>query len=300
MSASVRKKPVEVVKVQEKVAKSSTLKEQLFESNQDETGFRLTKDDIDAFLEDREERGLLSGTLERYRRALSRLYQVLPDGKIIKAGTLAQWRQELLDEGISPASINVIFSVCDSFLDFVGHREFQVGHRLLPIEKTRPELTRNEYLRLLQTAKSLGKERTYMLVKVLGSTDMRIQELSKLTVESLQEGRIITGSNGQKQTVWIPNVLRKELQSYADRNGIQSGMIFTNRNGTALNRSSIAVEIQRLGEEAHIPEGKANAKALHKLWQEVRNGIASNMELLIDQAMNRKLEQEELSVGWEA
>lgn len=35
-------------------------------------------------------------------------------------------------------------------------------------DRLQPELTQSEYHRLLQTAKALGKERTYMLVKVLG------------------------------------------------------------------------------------------------------------------------------------
>ncbi len=286
--------------MRENAAESSAFEEAHLKTDQDEIGYRMTQEDIEAFLEDRRVKGLLHTTLEKYRSVLTRLYQALPEGKLIKSGTLAQWRQKLLDEGVSPASTNVMFSACDTFLDFVGHREYQLRDRMMPEEKLIPELTRNEYLRLLQTARTLGKERTYMLVKVLGSIDLRIQELSKLTVESLQDGRVVTNSNGQRQTVWIPTVLCKELQSYADRNGLTDGPLFINRNGTPMNRSAIAVEIQRLGEEAHIPAGKANAKALHRLWQDVRSGIASNMELLIDQAMNRKLEQEELAVGWES
>lgn len=284
--------------MQENTVKSSFSEGSRILGDQDKIGYRLTQADIDAFLEDRREKGLLDSTVVKYRSVLRRLYQELPDEKVIRSDTLPQWRKKLLNEGVSPASTNAMFSACDNFLEFVGHRELQLRDRMIPEEKTLPELTRKEYLLLLQTARTLGKERTYLLVKVLGSTAMHVQEISKLTVESLQEGRVITNSSGLKQTVWIPNVIREELQSYAERNEITTGPIFTTRNGTPMNRSVIAEDIQRLGEEAHIPAGKANAKALNRLWQNVRSGFVSDMERLIDQAMNRKLEQEETTVGW--
>lgn len=284
--------------MQENTVKSSFSEGSRILGDQDKIGYRLTQADIDAFLEDRREKGLLDSTVVKYRSVLRRLYQELPDEKVIRSDTLPQWRKKLLNEGVSPASTNAMFSACDNFLEFVGHRECQLRDRMMPEEKVQPELSRKEYLRLLQTARTLGKERTYLLVKVLGSTAMHVQEISKLTVESLQEGRVVTNSSGLKQTVWIPDVIRKELQSYADRNGIKTGPLFTTRNGTPMSRSIIAEDIQRLGEEAHIPAGKANAKALNRLWQNVRSGFVSDMERLIDQAMNRKLEQEETTVGW--
>ena len=47
-----------------------------------------------------------------------------------------------------------------------------------------PELTRTEYLRLLQTARALGRERVYLLVKLFGTTGLTVQELEKVTVEA--------------------------------------------------------------------------------------------------------------------
>lgn len=273
-------------------------KDSYFLSNQGKMGYHLTQKDIDAFLANCKEKGLLSGTVNKYRNVLRRLYQELPDEKVITSDTLAQWRHKLLNDGVSHASTNAMFSTCDTFLEFVGHREYQLRDRFLPGEKVLPELTRKEYLQLLQTARILGKERTYLLVKVFGSTAIRIQEISKLTVESLQDGCVITNFRGLKQTIRIPDVICKGLRSYAKRNEITTGPIFTTRNGTPMNRTVIATDIQRLGEEAHIPAGKANAKALHRLWENVRHGFVSDMELLLDNAMNLTLEQEELSVGW--
>lgn len=261
-------------------------------------GLKMTKADIDRFLDEWETKGCLADTLEHYRSILERFYHMLPGDKRIRRDTLASWQEELRESGYAPATINKIFSVCNTWLDFMGCREYQQD-LLGPEDRLQPELTRSEYHRLLQTAKVLGKERTYMLVKILGSCNIRIQELPKVTVEALTEGKLTTAANGLKQTIRLPECLRKELLAYAERQGIGSGPIFISRNETPMLRTRVAAMIKQLGVEAQISEGKANARALRRLWMSTRANIESNLELLVEQAMERQLEQEQLTVGWE-
>ena len=262
-------------------------------------GFPMTEGDIDRFLNEWEAKGCSADTLEHYRSILMRFYRILPEDKHIRRDTLARWREELVESGYAPATINRILSVSNTWLDFMGCREYQQD-LLGPEDKLQPELTRNEYLRLLQTARILGEERTYMLVKTLGSCNVRIQELSKVTVEALREGKLTTAPNGLKQIVRLPECLRKELLAYAQRQGIQSGPIFISRNGTPMFRTNVAIMIKQLGGKAQIPEEKANARALRRLWMSTRANIESNLEPLVEQAMERMMEQEQLSVGWDS
>ena len=51
--------------------------------------------------------------------------------------------------------------------------------------------------------------------------------------------------------------------------------------------------------QAQIQEGKTNAWALRRLWISTNACIESNMELLVNLAMERQQEQEQLTVGWE-
>lgn len=168
----------------------------------------------------------------------------------------------------------------------MGYREYQQD-LLGPEDKLQPELTRSEYHRLLQTAKVLGKERTYMLVKVLGSCNIRIQELPKVTVEALTEGKLTAMANGLRQTIRLPECLRKELLAYAERQGIGSGPIFISRNETPMLRTRVAATIKQLGVEAQIPEEKANACALRRLRMSTMASIESNLELLAEQSIER-------------
>ena len=106
-------------------------------------------------------------------------------------------------------------------------------------------------------------------------------------------------TNGLKDTVRLPECLRKELLAYAEGQGIRSGPVFISRNDTPMRRTNVAAMIKQLGAEARIPERKATARALRRLWVSTRANIESNLELLVEQVSERQLEQEQLAVGWE-
>lgn len=85
----------------------------------------MTKADIERFLSEWETKGCLTDTLEHYRSILERFYHVLPGDKRIRRDTLAKWQEELRESGYAPATINKIFSVCNTWLDFMGCCEYQ-------------------------------------------------------------------------------------------------------------------------------------------------------------------------------
>ena len=67
-------------------------------------------------------------------------------------------------------------------MQYLGHREWQMGDFHRDKGNIQPELSRTEYLRLLSAAKHLGKEKAYLLIKTLGGAGMRVQELPQLTL----------------------------------------------------------------------------------------------------------------------
>ena len=66
-----------------------------------------------------------------------------------------------------------------------------------------------------------------------------------------------------------------------------------------LRRETGRAAIRDLYEETKIPSGKENPKSLRKLYLSTGIGIESNISLLVEQAMERMMEQEQFSVGWE-
>ncbi len=264
-----------------------------------ETGVLLTQESIEQFLDACQSRGRVEGTLQWYRRGLNRLYQALPEDKFIRQGALERWREELVEMEYTPGTVNMFLSIANSYLDFVGHRECQLASQLKPKSSLQPELTREEYVQLLRTAKALDKERLYLLIKLFASTGLSVQELPNVTVEAVQKGEIIHFPHKVEQRVRIPECLRKELLGYIRRNGYTSGPIFQNKDGGPLNRTYVSIAIRRLCVEARIPEEKGNPRCLKRLYQNTRSDIENNVAMLVEQALDRVLEREQRAIGWE-
>lgn len=270
-----------------------------YQHRKTESGVLLTQESIEQFLDACQSRGRVEGTLQWYRRGLNRLYQALPEDKFIRQGALERWREELVEMEYTPGTVNMFLSIANSYLDFVGHRECQLASQLKPKSSLQPELTREEYVQLLRTAKALDKERLYLLVKLFASTGLSVQELPNVTVEAVQEGEIVHFPHKVEQRVRIPECLRKELSGYIRRNGYTSGPIFQNKDGGPLNRTYVSIAIRRLCVEARIPEEKGNPRCLKRLYQNTRSDIENNVAMLVEQALDRVLEQEQSAIGWE-
>ncbi len=158
----------------------------------------------------------------------------------------------------------------------------------------RPELTRNEYMRLLSAAKVLGKERIYLIMKLFACTGIRLSDLQCLTIEEVRAGKTARAGSAAE----IPGVLQAELLDYAERKGIVSGKLFRTRSGAELDRSNLSHEIQELAAAAKVEPEKCNPRCLIYLYHNTQKKIQDSMSDLIRQASNRILEQEQRVIGW--
>ena len=265
----------------------------------EEPGVPVTRQQIADYLANLQAQGRVKGSVRKYNRDLTLFYDFLPDGKEITRTTLARWRAELLARGYAPRTVNAAISAVNSFLAWLGRREFQLPRQLEITDDAQPELTRAEYLRLLSTARALGKERTYLLVKSFATTGIMVQELPQLTVEAVRDNRLIVTSSGLRQILHIPASLRDDLTCYIRRMGLVSGPVFVTRSGRRLNRTAVTGAIQGLAQDARVPPEKCNPRCLRKLYQSTIAGIEASVHLLVEQTHDRLLEQEQLTVGWE-
>ena len=267
---------------------------------QAQPGFALSLDHIDAFLNHLNGKGCRKNSLDKYRHDLTLLHSMLPEGKQVGCGTLVWWRTTLLQHGYAVRTINSYISEANGLLAFLGRREFQLpGALKISEDESQPELKRAEYLRLLSAARALGKERTYLLVKVFAATGMAVQELPDLTVESVNHNRVAITSGMPQRILHLPAVLREELLQYIHRAGIASGPVFISRTGRRLNRTAVTAIVQELARDARVPPEKCTPRCLRKLYQSTMARIADSVQLLIEQSHECLLEQEQLIIGWE-
>ncbi len=260
----------------------------------------ITEDSVQGFLEDLTRRGRTPDTVERYRRNLRKLIELLPEERYVRRGTLIKYRQALLNAGYAPRTVNVYIASANSYVAYMGHREYQLLDGLEAEKKLAPELTRNEYIHLLQTARLLERERSYLLIKLFASADLPVQELTKITVQAAQAGQAVIGEGGGRRNVRLPRCLCRELLDYARRNGIQEGPLFLTKDRAPMDRTYVTSSIRDLCVLAKVPVEKGNPRCLRRLYLARRKAIEDNVALLVEQALERQLDEEQLSVGWGA
>lgn len=260
----------------------------------------ISMEKIEQFLVCLEEKGRGDASLQTYRRILMELYKYLPQDKTIGEETGPRWKAYLEAQELQPSTVNTHMSIWNSFLRYLGHREWQMEDFNREKEKIQPELNRTEYLRLLAAAKHLGKEKSYLLIKTLGGAGVRIQELPQLTVEAIREGMVELEYHNcrQKRVLRLPEGLKEELLDYAEREGKSSGPVFSSSEGAPMARSSVNYFINMVTHDARVDEEKANPRCLWKMYQETCQGIRANVAVLVEQSYQRILEDEQQSTGW--
>ena len=262
----------------------------------------ISPETIDAFLAYLSEKGRGEASLRSYRRILTELYRYLPEDKCIGEETGPAWKAFLERQGLQPATVNNRMSVWNSFLLYLGHREWQLGDFNREAETAQPELSRTEYLRLLSAAKHMGKEKSYLLIKTLGGAGMRIQELPQLTVEAVRQGAVELAyhNSRQRRVLKLPEGLRRELLDYAEREGIRKGPVFGSSEGAPMARSNVNYFISMVSHDAQVEEEKATPRCLWKMYQETCRKIQDNVAVLIEQSYQRMLDEEQKVMGWRA
>lgn len=259
----------------------------------------VTWEEVCRYLDSLAARGRRRETIQVYRPKLEAFYHFLPEDKRVAADTLELWRAALLREGYSPGTANTHVSAANGLLAYLGRRDLQLIGQLDTEEEIQPELSRTEYLRLLATARNLGRERTYLMVKVFALTGIRVSELNRVMVRAVEEGRVLTACDGRAQYVLIPACLRKELTVYLRRVGITAGPVFVTRSGRPMRRTQVSGEIRTLCRDARVDGDKSNPRCLRRLYQVTQERIRDSVQILAEQAHERMLEEEQLTVGWE-
>ena len=263
--------------------------------NSSDGGLEISEKMLEQYMELLSSQGKSEVTIDVYRRNLTRLCQFLPENKKINRNTLDTFRKDMLANGYAASTVNSFTVSVNGFLEFCGCRDYQVFDTLKCEHDLKPEITRTEYLSLLSAARLRGRERLYLLVKVIASTGVMLSQLPEITIEAVRSGEVCLAGN----TVHIPSALCGELLSYAGRHAIQTGSIFVTRTGHRMNRSNINREIRNLALEANILPEKCTPLSLRRMYQRSQENIRSMIEHLVKEAEDQMMEREQSRYGWE-
>ena len=207
-------------------------------------------------------------TIEKYLRDAADFTAWL-DGRAASKAAAGAWKAALLEAKLAPATINVKLAAVNRFLVFLGWPAFRVKplriQRRLFRDDSR-ELTRPEYLRLLETARTQGRERLALLLETICGTGIRVSEVRYVTVEAVYRGRAEISLKGKIRTILLPGKLCRKLLKYARKQKIASGEIFLTRNEKGISRRQIWAEMKRLCRAAGVAAGKVFPHNLRHLF----------------------------------
>lgn len=134
--------------------------------------------------------------------------------KTIRPGILRYWREHLLEGGYSPHGGQPLHC-CGQRLPGLCPRPGAAADRRTEGVQEAPARADREYLRLLSTARALGKKRVYLLVKVFGNTDLPVHEVERLMVGIARAGMLRVGSGSSREIIRFPECICRELLDYA-------------------------------------------------------------------------------------
>ena len=200
-----------------------------------------------------------SVTVQKYLRDVAAFARYAGGAGITKE-IVIQYKQRLLEQ-YAPASVNSMLAAVNRFLKELGWYDCVVKRLKIQQQAFRSrerELTKAEYIRLLEAARKTGDERLCLLMQTVCSTGIRISELRFITVEAVRQGRATVTLKGKTRQVLLPKALIKELIPYINIRGIQTGSVFVTRNGKPLDRSNILHSMKML-----CPAAKVNPRKVY-------------------------------------
>ena len=226
--------------------------------------------------------GRSAGTVEKYLHDTNALLSWL-DGAELTPETAVKWREHLL-ETHAPVTVNSMLAALNSYCRFAGI-PVRVGfvkiQRKLFREQSR-ELTREEFDRLLETARSAGKTRLALLMETICASGIRVSEVKYITVEAARAGRANISLKGKVRTILLPNKLCRKLLKYAGKQKIASGEIFLTGSGKSLSRRQIWAEMKRLCKTAGVEESKVFPHNLRHLFAATFYKVSHDIARLAD------------------
>ena len=225
-----------------------------------------------------------SSTIAKYLHNVQVFVGWLGEKEITKE-KLTGYKEYLIEKKYNPKTINGILSAINKFLTFVGQSELKVKYLRIQRQLFRhsnKELTQAEYLKLINKAQELGKERLSLLMQTICATGIRVSELKYINIETVKAGKAEISLKGKIRTILLTGKLCKKLLKYAKRQKITSGEIFITRSGRGLGRKQIWAEMKALCKKSGVAAGKVFPHNLRHLFARAFYRVCKDVAKLAD------------------
>ena len=244
----------------------------------------IVEERIEAFERHLREEEREAGTIEKYLRDV-RGFAGWLDGRRASKAMAVAWKEGLVAAGYAAATINSMLVAVNQFFRFQHWDELRIKTMRIQrrIFRSRErELSREEYMRLLETAQGQGKERLGLLMETMCATGIRVSEVKYITVEAARMGRAEIALKGKIRTILLPGKLCRKLLKYAKKQKTGTGEIFLTRSGRGLSRRQIWAEMKALCARAGVAASKVFPHNLRHLFARTFYRVCRDVVQLAD------------------
>ena len=244
---------------------------------------KITEVTLAAFARQLGEEERSPATLEKYLREV-RQFAAFLGGREVTRELAAAWREELSARQ-SPATVTGKLTALDRLLAFLGWEDCRVKHLRVQRQLFRDsarELSREEYARLVETARRLGRGRLSLLMETICATGIRVSEVRYITAEAVREGRTEIALKGKIRTILLPGKLCRKLEKYARQKKITSGELFLTRSGRPMSRKQIWAEMKGVCRAAGVAPSKVFPHNLRHLFARCFYRVSRDVAKLAD------------------
>lgn len=244
----------------------------------------LTKETITVFINHLHLEEKSSNTIEKYARDVNAFVMFL-NGKSACKELVIEYKQKLIADGYAVSSINSMLAAVNSLFDYLGWvdckaKSIKIQRQIYCPENK--ELSRAEYLRLVETAERNRNHRLNMILQTICGTGIRISELKYITVEAVKSGTVEVVCKGKNRVIFIVKQLKKKLLQYAKDKHIKAGAIFITKSGKPVNRTNVWREMKALCKQAHVNPDKVFPHNLRHLFARTFYKLEKDIAKLAD------------------
>ena len=221
------------------------------------------------FLIEQQENEKSNNTLKKYQRNIETFLDWIPEDVEIDKTIAIAFKRHLLDDlHFRTNTINNYVVCVNKFLYWCGVQNCKV--KQLKKQRTASNneiLSLADFKRLLRFARRFGQEDTYLIIKILAMTGIRIEELSVFTVENVKSNYIRVRNKGKERTIILRQDLAREIRAYCREKNINAGIIFFCKDkGKMMAKSTIWRRMKKIAGAAKVQKNKVHAHSFRHLF----------------------------------
>lgn len=224
-------------------------------------------------------------TIQKYTKALARFFADTGAGKKPDRETVVAWRDSLTAKGYTPSTVNALLAAVNDYQESIDNP----AGKAKPLKRQRRifadpgrELSRTEYFRLLNAARSTGNKRSQLLLETLCSTGIRVSELQFITAEAVRRHKASIRCKGKCREILLPAELCHRLTRWCQKHHIHTGPVFLSRVGKPLCRVTVWKLLKSLCSRANVAWKKVFPHNLRHLFARTFYDLEKNISKLAD------------------